>query len=76
MRKINNNNPGYTVVLKNVELPNAIKISFTADAISACSQYLKNAAYINLDDWEWYKDIRAGEELYIITSYKIRDGLL
>lgn len=58
-----------TVLLRNVELP-ASAICFTGDAIAALSNYTVRHAVINLDDWDWYEELRSGATVYIITNLK------
>ncbi|ANH80887.1 hypothetical protein A8C56_07755 [Niabella ginsenosidivorans] len=65
-----NNKSLLKVLFQNVELTGAPNISFTGDAIAHCGPYLKDATHLNLDEWEWYKEMRGGEEFYIITNLK------
>lgn len=67
-----NHRPGrspLTFVLKNVEMT-APHICFTGDAITALSNYPSKKTVVNMDEWDWHKELRGEATFYIITSRK------
>jgi hypothetical protein len=61
-----------TFVLKNVVMT-APNICFTGDAITTLSNYPAKKAIVNMDEWNWHKELRGGTSFYIITSRKQAD---
>ena len=45
-------------------------IRFTGDAIALLNNYATTGNNIDLDDWDWYKELRGGATCYIVTDIK------
>ncbi|GAB3424716.1 hypothetical protein [Niabella aquatica] len=56
-------------ILKNMEMV-APNICFTGDAITSLSNYTAKRTVVNMDEWDWHKELREGTIFYIITKQK------
>lgn len=45
-------------------------IWFTGDAIALLNNYAATGNTIDLDDWDWHKELRSGATCYIVTDIK------
>ncbi len=50
-------------------------ICFTGDAIALLNSYAAAGKSIDLEEWDWYQELRGGALCYIVTDIK-KTGLL
>lgn len=64
-----NNITSLTFTLNETEIPST-NICFTGDAIATLHSHKFIDNNMNLEDWEWYKEKRGGNKIYVIKNRK------